>query len=185
MGPGCTASTCDGASRSSTRKYRRSDASPVSGTTFAPRAAKTGLSQKLVDACARIAAVGRSSFSRITRMLPRRPEVTKSTITYVRSRVSVTFVSERSRIARSPIRRSPGASSPSACRSVTPVHDVSPGTRTPSVTMHSRSIDPAPTSTSSHRIESLDARGRIDARACTPAAARRPAGAASRSDVCR
>ena len=39
-------------------------------------------------------------------------------------------------------------------RIVTPIQEVSAGTRTPSVTTNSRSIVPSPTSTSSHRIES-------------------------------
>ena len=54
IGPACSASTIDGPSTSRTRKYRRSDASPVSGTTSGSVGSQSAVAQVAVDAFAEV-----------------------------------------------------------------------------------------------------------------------------------
>ena len=62
IGPACSASTIDGAVGRMTRKYRRSDASPVSGTTRGFGAARPLSSQIAVDPLPQLHAVGGALF---------------------------------------------------------------------------------------------------------------------------
>ena len=169
--PACSAARSTAPSGRRTRKYRRSDASPVSGTTRGDARREAAAFQIAVDALARIVrcpSVACQSSQSCTFGAPgSRRRCTQRSVQASISKSPIVCTSSAGRAARRPAR------SRSRCNAR------GPGMRAPSATTQSISVASAPIATSSHSAVRTTTAEAAISHVAAPARRRSPSTAAS------